>query len=73
MQALTSQGPVIVEPKSKKVPIEYDEEIIMMLSDSYHVRGCYVFPRNVADRMLVIRLRIAQSLVDCSMIPYLAG
>ncbi|ORX33571.1 multi-copper oxidase laccase-like protein [Kockovaella imperatae] len=36
MQVLTAQGPVIVEPKNKTAPIDYDEDIVMMLSDDYH-------------------------------------
>ena len=36
MQALTAQGPVIVEPKNKTVPMDYDEDIVMMISDDYH-------------------------------------
>ena len=38
MQVMTAQGPVIVEPKDKSsCPMEYDEDIVMMLGDYYHV------------------------------------
>ena len=53
MQAMTAQGPVIVEPKNKTVPIEYDEEIIMMLSDSYHVGSFSASFRRPAEASFV--------------------
>ncbi|KAK4686505.1 hypothetical protein P7C73_g3621, partial [Tremellales sp. Uapishka_1] len=36
MQVLTAQGPIIVEAANKTAPVEYDEEIVMMMGDSYH-------------------------------------
>ena len=38
-QVVTAQGPVIVEQANMtQCPVEYDEEIVMMVSDYYHVR-----------------------------------
>jgi L-ascorbate oxidase len=38
MQVMTAQGPVIVEQKNKtESPVQYDEEIVMMIQDYYHV------------------------------------
>ena len=37
LQIVTAQGPVIVEQKNKTAsPVQYDEEIIMMMSDYYY-------------------------------------
>ena len=37
-QAQTANGPIIVEPKNQGgCPLEYDEELVMMTNDYYHV------------------------------------
>ena len=39
MQVMTAQGPIIINPKdNSSCPVEYDEDIVMQLSDYYHVR-----------------------------------
>jgi hypothetical protein len=43
MQAMSAFGPIAIEPASEKeeakkaTPVEWDEDLIMMLSDGYHV------------------------------------
>jgi hypothetical protein len=43
MQAMSAFGPIVIEPPSEKeeakkaIPVEWDEDLIMMLSDGYHV------------------------------------
>lgn len=43
MQAMSAFGPIVIEPASEKeetkqaTPVEWDEDLIMMLSDGYHV------------------------------------
>jgi FtsP/CotA-like multicopper oxidase with cupredoxin domain len=37
-QISTASGPIVVEPRSGGAcPVEYDEEIVMMMGDYYHV------------------------------------
>jgi FtsP/CotA-like multicopper oxidase with cupredoxin domain len=40
MQAMSAFGALIIHPKKKEVktaPVKWDDELIMMLSDGYHV------------------------------------
>ncbi len=40
MQVQTAQGPIIVYPKdNSSCPVKYDEDIVMMMGDYYHVRA----------------------------------
>lgn len=37
MQLSTAQGPIIVQSRNKTSPVEYDEDLVMMIGDYYHV------------------------------------
>lgn len=53
MQAMSAFGPIVIEPARGKeeakqaTPVEWDEELIMLLSDGYHVS---IIPPSISTR-----------------------
>ena len=50
---MSAFGPIVIEPPSEKeeakkaIPVEWDEDLIMLLSDGYHVS---IVPSNASVR-----------------------
>ena len=44
LQTLTAAGPIIVDEKDWRSPVKYDEDLVMVLQDYYHVRLALFYP-----------------------------
>jgi hypothetical protein len=48
-QLSTSQGPIIVDQKDWISPVEYDEDLVVMVQEYWHVSPSHINPHTKTD------------------------